>query len=230
MLHSALACWHRWYPALAGAGKPRTARPTTPASSTSSPSLRNYATKTIGDIGTIRAWRGTGGGARRHRLHRQRTGQAHVVQAGRHARLEPHDRRGPTHCCIARHRIRRHGLCHRRQRRQGSPRREVRGPRRFGPACLQLHRRISRADSLPRPRRRRRDHDIAEHLAFQRYRIGHRPAVYRGGAPINVRLLAFSSGALVLDQLATTVQPRVVGYSTQARPATCRWPQQGSVP
>jgi hypothetical protein len=39
------------------------------------------------------------------------------------------------------------------------------------------------------------------------------PAVYRGSS-IKVRLLAFStSGALVLDQLATTVQPRVVGYS-----------------
>lgn len=39
------------------------------------------------------------------------------------------------------------------------------------------------------------------------------PAVYRGGS-INVRLLAFStSGALVLDQQATTAQPRVVGYS-----------------
>lgn len=39
------------------------------------------------------------------------------------------------------------------------------------------------------------------------------PAVYRGSL-INVRLLAFStSGALVLDQQATTVQPRVVGYS-----------------
>jgi hypothetical protein len=39
------------------------------------------------------------------------------------------------------------------------------------------------------------------------------PAVYRGGF-INVRLLAFStSGALVLDQLATTVEPRIVGYS-----------------
>ena len=39
------------------------------------------------------------------------------------------------------------------------------------------------------------------------------PAVYRGGS-IKVHLLAFStSGALVLDQLVTTVTPRVVGYS-----------------